>query len=58
MLVLDAGGVSRLAEHSQRAAALIAAFQRNGLWPALVPSVVLVESSTGHPGRDAMTNAF
>lgn len=56
MLVLDAGGISLLAGRSQRAVALIAAFRRNGLWPALVPSVVLVESLTGHPGRDALTN--
>jgi len=58
MLVLDAGGVSRLAERSPRAAALISTFRRNGLWPALVPSVVLVECLRGHSGRDALTNRF
>lgn len=58
MLVLDSGGVSRLAERSRNAAALILAFQELDLWPALVPAVVLVESLQGHPGRDALTNRF
>ncbi|MGH8900524.1 MAG: hypothetical protein ACRDYA_02310 [Egibacteraceae bacterium] len=58
MLILDSGGVSLLAERSQRAAALISAFRRNGLWPALVPSVVLVECLRGHSSRDAHTNRF
>lgn len=56
MLVLDSGGVSLLAERSQQAAALILAFRRAGLWPAVVPSVVLVESLRGHAGRDALVN--
>lgn len=55
-LVLDSGGVSRLAERSTRAAALIAALIREGLWPPIVPSVVLVESLTGRGGRDAPVN--
>lgn len=58
MLVLDSGGVSLLAERSQRAAALILTFRRAGLWPPAVPSVVLVESLTGHAGRDARVNQF
>jgi predicted nucleic acid-binding protein len=56
MLVLDAGGVSRLAERSRRALALITAFRQQGLWPPVVPSVVLVESLSGRAGRDAKTN--
>jgi hypothetical protein len=56
MLVLDAGGVSRLAERSPRALALITAFRKQGLWPPVVPSVVLVECLTGRGGRDATTN--
>ncbi len=58
MLVLDSGGVSRLAEQSRRAAALILALRDHGLWPPLVPSVVLVECLQGHAGRDASTNRF
>ncbi len=58
MLVLDSGGVSRLAERSRQAAALILAFQELHLWPPLVPSVVLVECLQGHAGRDALTNRF
>jgi len=58
MLVLDSGGVTRLAERSRRAAALILALRKQDLWPPLVPSVVLVECSQGHPGHDAVTNSF
>jgi hypothetical protein len=58
MLVLDSGGVSRLAERSTRAAAIITALKREGLWPPLVPSIVLVECLTGRPDRDAGTNRF
>jgi hypothetical protein len=57
-LVLDSGGVSKLAERSTRAAALIMAFKQNGLWPPLVPSVVLVECLFGRPDKDARTNQF
>lgn len=58
MLVLDSGGVTRLAERSTRSLALIAALRREGLWPALVPSVVLVESLHGRADRDANTARF
>ena len=58
MLVLDSGGVTRLAERSQQAAALILAFREEDLWPPLVPSIVLVECLQGHPGRDALVNRF
>jgi hypothetical protein len=53
MLVLDPGAVTRLAERSGRAAALIAALRREGLWPPVVPSVVLVECLTADGSRDA-----
>lgn len=56
MLVLDSGGLTRLAEHSSAAAALIAVLRREGLWPPVVPSVVLVESLTGRAGPDANVN--
>jgi len=55
-LVLDAGGLSRLAERSTRAVALLSALRAENLWPPVVPSVVLVESLTGHPGRGAGVN--
>ena len=58
MLVLDSGGVTKLAERSTQAAALISAFQRQGLWPPLVPSIVLVECLRGRPDKDARTNRF
>src|SRR5487761_1193980 len=58
MLVLDSGAVTRLAERSGRAAALIAAFRAEGLWPPLVPSVVLVECLTGDGARDAAEHRF
>lgn len=56
MLVLDSGGVSRLAERSGQALATITALKRQGLWPPIVPSVVLVECLTGKPDRDALAN--
>ena len=58
MLVLDSGAVTRLAERSDRAAALIAAFRAEGLWPPMVPSVVLVECLTGEGSRDAAQHRF
>jgi hypothetical protein len=58
VLVLDSGGVSRLAERSRQAAALLLAFRELDLWPPLVPSVVLVECLQGHASRDALTNRF
>jgi hypothetical protein len=58
MLVLDSGGVSRLAERSRQAAALILTLREQDLWPPFIPSIVLVECLQGHAGRDAMTNRF
>ncbi len=55
MLLLDSGGVSRLAERSPQAAALLLALRRRELWPPLVPSVVLVECLHGQPARDVLT---
>jgi predicted nucleic acid-binding protein len=56
MLVLDSGGVSRLAERTRAAAALIAAFRTEGMWPPLVPTPVLVEALRGDAARDASAN--
>ncbi len=58
VLVLDSTGVSRLAERSRRAVALILALREQGLWPPLVPAIVLVECLQGHAGRDALANRF
>ncbi len=56
MLVLDSGGISYLAGRSREAVATIRVFTRRGLWPPMVPTAVLIESLTGHPGRDAVVN--
>lgn len=58
VLVLDSGGLSRLAERSHRSQALIQLYRERGLWPPLVPTVVLVESLTGDERRDAGHNRF
>jgi hypothetical protein len=51
-MVLDSGAVSLLAGRDARAAALYRRLLRSGLWPPIVPSVVLVECLTGDPKRD------
>lgn len=56
MLVLDSGAVTKLACRDRQTAAIIGALRREGLWPPVVPSVVIVESVTGRPGPDANTN--
>ena len=58
MLILDSGAVSRLSERSRAAAALLLACRDRDLWPAVVPSVVLVECLQGHAARDVQTNRF
>lgn len=56
LLVLDSGGVTRLAQRRQDTVALIAVFERDGLWPPIVPSVVLAESLSGRQRTDARVN--
>lgn len=56
LLILDSGGVSRLARRRQDSAALIAVLQHDGLWPPVVPSVVLAESLSGRQRIDANIN--
>lgn len=56
MLVLDSGGLSRLSQRNRRAAALIAALRAEGLWPPVVPTVVLAESTAGTARTDANVN--
>ncbi|MGH3496813.1 MAG: hypothetical protein ACRDP1_05040 [Nocardioidaceae bacterium] len=55
-LILDSGGLSRLAKRDRETAALIITLRRRGLWPPVVPTVVLVESLTGVPKKDVNTN--
>jgi predicted nucleic acid-binding protein len=38
--------------------ALVLGLRQAGLWPPVVPSVVLVECLQGHAGRDALENRF
>lgn len=58
MLVLDSGGFSKLSARSRSALALIRSLNTAGLWPPVVPTVVLVESLRGDAGRDANANRF
>ena len=58
MLILDSGGVTRLSARSKPALALIRSFVDEGLWPPIVPTMVLVESLQGDPARDAHANRF
>lgn len=58
MLILDSGGVTRLSARSKPALALIRSFVDEGLWPPIVPTMVLVESLQGDPARDANAHRF
>lgn len=58
MLVLDSGGVTRLAARNAQALALIRGLVAADLWPPVVPTVVLVESLQGRPDRDVNVNRF
>jgi hypothetical protein len=58
LLVLDLGGVSRLARQGQDAAAMITVFRRDGLWPPPVASVVLVECLSRRQRTDVLVNRF
>lgn len=57
-LVLDSGGVTRLARRNAYALATIRAFRREGLWPPVVPSMVLIESLSGKQRADSNVNRF
>ena len=56
MLVLDSGGLSRLSQRTRRAAALIDALRAENLWPPVVPTVILAESTTGAARTDTNIN--
>jgi predicted nucleic acid-binding protein len=53
-LVLDSGGLSVLAGSTGRER--VRELAAEGLWPPAVPTVVCVESLTGHGSRDALTH--
>lgn len=57
-LVLDSAAVTALAERSRSNLARVAALRDQGLWPPVVPSVVMVECLVGHAGHDAAANRF
>lgn len=58
MLVLDSGGLSRLSQRNRRATALVDALRTEGLWPPVVPTIVLAESISGSARTDASINRF
>jgi predicted nucleic acid-binding protein len=45
-----------MSQRSRRAVALIAALRRDGLWPPVVPTVVIAESTSGVARTDANVN--
>lgn len=56
MLILDCGAITRLAKRTRQNAATITVLRREGLWPPIVLSVVVVEATSGRPRVDANTN--
>jgi hypothetical protein len=58
MLVLDSGGLTHLATRSSASLAMIRSLRREGLWPPVVPTMVVVESLPARLGPDAVVNRF
>jgi predicted nucleic acid-binding protein len=58
VIVIDSGAFTRLSSRTKTALSLIKAFTDAGLWPPIVPTMVLVESLQGDAGRDANANRF
>jgi hypothetical protein len=58
MLVLDSGALTQLSARSRRAVALVNALRDEGMWPPMVPTVVLAESVAGRQRTDANVNRF
>lgn len=50
--ILDAGGLSRLAERSILARERLRRLRAGGWWPPVVPTVVLTEALRGDPRQD------
>ncbi len=57
-VVLDSGAVTRLASRDRLSAARIGSLKRRGIWPPVVPAVVLAECLTGRQSIDVVTNRF
>ncbi len=58
MLVLDGLGVRRLADRTPRSLAVLDALLARGMWPAVVPSIVLVDCLSGDRDTDAAIERF
>jgi predicted nucleic acid-binding protein len=56
VLLLDPGGLSRLSQRNRRSAALLAALRAEGLWPPVVPTAVIAESTSGSARTDTNIN--
>lgn len=55
-LVLDSGAVTALGRRDRQIAARIVVLRQRGLWPPVLPAVVLIDSLTGNRVRDALVN--
>lgn len=58
VLVVDSGAFTRLSSRTKTALSLIRALNDAGLWPPIVPTMVLVGSLQGDAARDANANRF
>lgn len=58
MLILDSGAFTRLSSRTPAALGLLRALTRAGLWPPVVPSMVLVESLRGDNRHDVAAHRF
>lgn len=57
-LVLEAGALRKLAEATPASTVLLATLRRRGLWPAMVPTLVVAEAMTGDAAHDVDLEAF
>ncbi len=58
MLILDSGGFTRLSSRTKPALVIIRSLVNEGLWPPIVPTMVLVESLRGDAAQDANAICF
>lgn len=57
-VVLDPGGLRRLADRSPRSLVVLRTLRERDLWPAVVPSAAVVEALTGDADADRQLDAF